>query len=73
MVTRKPCKNALCFGPSWWYLKKELGDPHFLMLESDQQTKIKLSAKFQKILEWIQSHLIFLFFKVALNPLHRIF
>ena len=50
MVTRKPCKNALCFGPSWWYLKKELGDPHFLMLESDQQTKIKLSAKFQKIL-----------------------
>ena len=29
------------------YLKNKLGDPHFLLLESDQMAKIKLSAKFK--------------------------
>ena len=50
MATGTTCKNTLYFGLSWSYLKNELGDPHFLMLESDQQTKIKLSEKFQNIL-----------------------
>ena len=43
------------------YLKNELGDPHFLLHKSDQQTKMKLSAKLKKkIVERIQSYLKFL-------------
>ena len=29
------------------YLKNKLGAPHFLLLESDQMAKMKLSAKFK--------------------------
>ena len=64
MATRKPRKNTLYFGFNCSYLKNEL---------SDQQAKMKLSAKFKKIL-WsgFRAALNFQLFKV-LNPLHRIF
>ena len=74
MATGKPCKNTLHFGFSCPYLKNELGDPNFLLHKSDQQAKIKLSVKFKEIL-WsgFRATLNFQLFKVALNPLHRIF
>ena len=48
MITGKPCKKALYFGLSFSYLKNELGEPNFLLHKSDQQARIKLSAKFKK-------------------------
>ena len=48
MATKVPSKNSLCF--KLLYLKNKLGDPHFLSLKSDQQAKMKLRAKFQKML-----------------------
>ena len=74
METGKPCKNTLYFGFSCSYLKNELGDPNFLLHESDQPAKIKLSAKFKEIL-WsgFRVTLNFQLFKVALNPFQRIF
>ena len=51
METGKPCKNTLYFGFSCSYLKNELGDPNFLLHKSDQQAKMKLSAKL-KIILW---------------------
>ena len=60
MATGKPCKNTLDFGFSYSYLKNELGDPIFLLYKSDQQAKVKLSARFKKkYVEWIQSYLNF--------------
>ena len=50
MAMGTPCKNTLYFGFSCSYLQNKVGDPHFLLLESDQQTKIKPSTKFKKIL-----------------------
>ena len=74
MVIRKPCKNTLYFSFSCSYLKNELGDPSLLSHKSNQQAKIKLSAKFKRIL-WSRFRAIlnFQLFKVALNLLHRIF
>ena len=74
MATGKPCINTLYFGFSCSYLKNELGDPNFLLHKSDQKVKMKLSAKFKKIM-WsgFRATLNFQLFKVALNPLHRIF
>ena len=74
MATGKPCKNILYFCFSCSYLKNELGDPNLLLHKSDQQVKVKLSAKFKKIL-WsgFRATLNFQLFEVALNPLHRIF
>ena len=46
----KPCKNTLYYVFSCLYLKNELGDPHFLFLKSNQKGKMKVSAKFKKIL-----------------------
>ena len=48
----KPSKNTLhvYFGFSCSYLKNKFSDPHFLLLKSDQKAKMKLSAKFKKIL-----------------------
>ena len=41
-----------------YILKNELGNPHFLSLKSDEQAKMKLSAKLEKnSLERIQSNL----------------
>ena len=37
--------------------KKEVGDPHFLLLENNQQVTVKLSANFKNSWELIQSHL----------------
>ena len=48
MVTGEPCKNTLYFRFSYLYLKNELGDPNFSLQKSDQQAKMKLSAKFKK-------------------------
>ena len=74
MATGKPCKNTLYCGFSCPYLKNELGDLNFLLLQSDKQAKMKLSAKFTKNpVERIQSYLKFAITKVALNPLHIIF
>ena len=50
MATEKPCKNTLHFGFSCSYLKNELGDPIFLLYKSNQQAKMKVYAKFKKIL-----------------------
>ena len=74
MVTGKPYKNSLNFSFSCSYLKNELGDPIFLSHKSDQQAKMKLSAKFKKIM-WsgFIATLKFQLFKGALNPLHRLF
>ena len=74
MVIRKPCKNTLYLNFNCPYLKNELGDPNFLSHKSNQQAKIKLSAKFKRIL-WSRFRAIlnFQLFKVALNLLHRIF
>ena len=74
MVIRKPCKNTLYLSFSCLYLKNELGDPNFLSQKSNQQAKIKLSAKFKRIL-WSRFRAIlnFQLFKVALNLLQRIF
>ena len=46
MATKDPFKNTRNFVFKRVYLKNELGDP----LESDWQAKMKLSAKFKKIL-----------------------
>ena len=74
MTTEKHCKNALYFGFSCSYLKNELGDRNFLSHKSDQLAKMKLSAKFRKIL-WcrFRATLNFQLVKVALNLLHIIF
>ena len=68
METGKPCRNTPYFGFSCLFLKNELGEPHFLLHKGDQQTKMKLSAKFKKIL-WsrFRATLNFQLFKVALN------
>ena len=60
MATKNPVKNTLYFGFSCSYFKNEGGDPHFLSLENNQHDALKLSAIFQK-------------FKVAVDPLSRIF
>ena len=74
MATGNPCKNTLYFGSSCSYLKNEFGDPNFLLDKSDQQAKMKLSARFKNIL-WsrFRATLNFQLFKVALNPLQGIF
>ena len=46
----KPCNNTLYFVFCSTYLKSKPGNPHFLLLESVQKAKMKLSAKFKKIL-----------------------
>ena len=51
MATGMPFKNTLYFGFSCSYLKNELGDPHFLLLKSDQKIKVKLFSKFKKFCE----------------------
>ena len=68
METGNPCRNTLYFGFSCLYLKNELGEPHFLLHKGDQQTKMKLSAKFKKIL-WngFRATLNFQLFNMALN------
>ena len=63
----KPCKNTLYFAFSSLYLKNEHGDPHFLFLKSNQKGKMKLVSG------GFRATLILWFFKVALNPLDRIF
>ena len=45
-----PSKNSLYFVFKCIYLKNELGDPHFSLLESDQHARIKLSAKLKNTL-----------------------
>ena len=35
MVTKEPFKSTLYFVFKRLYIKNELGDPHFLLLESD--------------------------------------
>ena len=50
MATREASKNALYFAFKCLYLKNELGDHQFVLLESDWQGMITLSEKFQKIL-----------------------
>ena len=55
----KSCKNSLYFGFSCSYLKNKLGDSNFLLHEN-------LWSGFRATLN-------FQLFKVALNPLHRIF
>ena len=57
LATGKPSKNTQYFGFNWSYLKNKLCEPHFLLLESDQKAKTKLSAKFKNFGQRIQSHL----------------
>ena len=68
METGKPCSNSPYFGFGCLYLKNKLVEPHFLLHKGDQQTKMKLSAKFKKIL-WsgFRATLNFQLYKVALN------
>ena len=68
LATGKSSKNTLYFGFNCSYLKNKRGDPHFLLLElSDQEAKIKLSAKFKSSVQGIQSDLTICgFLKVAL-------
>ena len=69
-----PVKNTPYFVFSCLYLKNELWDPHFSFLKSNQRGKMKLSAKFKKILSsGFRAILILWFFKVALNLLDIIF
>ena len=75
MATGKPCKNNLYFGFSCPHLKNKLGDLNFLLRKSDQLAKMKLSAKFKKILcggfrDTLNFQLVTV---VALNPLYRTF
>ena len=44
MTTRDPVKNTLYFGFSCSKLKNKEGDPHFLLLQNNQNVAIKLSA-----------------------------
>ena len=44
MATKEPSKNSLYFVCKRIYLKKELRDPHFLLLD-----RLKISAKFKNI------------------------
>ena len=68
METGRPCRNTPYFGFSCLYLKNELGEPHFLLHKGDQQTKMKLSAKFKKILcSGFRATLNFQLITVALN------
>ena len=46
---RKPCKNTIYFNFSRSYLKKELGNRHFLFLKCDQHARMKLSAKLKNL------------------------
>ena len=66
-------QNTLYFGFGYSYLKNELYDPNILLHKSDQQAKMKLSAKFKKNL-WsrFRATLNFQLFKTALKPLHSI-
>ena len=50
MATKEPFKISLYFVFKHIYLKNDLGDPHFLLLKRDYHARIKLSAKFKKIL-----------------------
>ena len=50
MAMGKPCNNTQYFGFSCSYLKNKPSYPHFLLLKSDQKGKMKLCAKFKKIL-----------------------
>ena len=50
MATEKLCKNTLYFGFKCLHLTNELGDLQFLLLEGEEQTKIKLFAKLKRIL-----------------------
>ena len=51
MATKEPSKTPyINFVFKRIYLKHELGDPHFLLLVSDWNAKIKLSAKCKKII-----------------------
>ena len=55
-------------------LKKEVGDPHFLLLKNNQHVAFKPSANFKKILgSEFRATFIFPKIKVALNPLPRFF
>ena len=69
MATGKPCRNTFVA----YISKRNSVTPIFLLHKSDQQTKIKLSEKFKKIL-WsgFRDTLNFQLLKVALNLLHRI-
>ena len=56
LATATPSKYMLYFGFNCSYLKNKLGDPRFLLLKlSDQEAKIKLSAKFKSSVQGIQS------------------
>ena len=72
MATGKPCKNTLYFGCSCSYLKNKPGDPNFFY-KSDQQAKMKVSKKCNRIL-WsgFRATLNFPLLKVALNRFHVI-
>ena len=73
METGKPCKNTLYFGFSCSY-RNELDEPNFLLHKSCQHARIKLSAKFKKILQSeFRATLNFQLLKVALTLLHMIF
>ena len=50
MATKESSKNSLYFVFTRVYLKSELGDHHFLLLESDKNARIKRSAMFKKFL-----------------------
>ena len=50
MAAKEPSENSLYFVFKRIYLKNELSGPHFLLLESDKHARIKLSAKFEKII-----------------------
>ena len=56
------------------HLINELGDPNFLLLKSNKQAKMKVSAKIKRsYLERIQIHLKFPIFKVAMNLVQKYF
>ena len=50
MATENPLENTLYFGFSCSKLKNEVGDPHFLLLESNQHVAFKLFVNLKKIL-----------------------
>ena len=68
METGKPCKNTI-YGFSCSYLKNKLGDVNFLLYNlRDKHARIKLLAKFEKILQSrFRATLNFLLVKVALK------
>ena len=74
MATRDLVKNSLYFGFTCSLLKSEVGDPIFVLLESNQQVAIKLLEILKKILgSGFRATLTFGKINLALNSLPRIF